>query len=114
MAASQRQLKISQLIKKQLGEILLQEADLPEGLLASVVSVNASPDLQWADVVLQVYPDSKGAEALKLLESEIYKLQQVLNKRINIKHTPKLRFKLDTSLEKMAEFEKILKQDQPD
>lgn len=114
MVASQRQLKISQLIKKQAGEILLQEADLPEGLLVSVVSVVVSPDFQWADVVLQIYPASRGTEALKVLESKIYKLQQVLNKRINIRHTPKLRFKLDTSLEKMAEFEKILKQGRPD
>ncbi len=54
----------------------------------------------------------KGFEiALKILEKNRVHLQYLLMKKLNIKPTPKISFKIDRGLEKAAEIEKILLDD---
>ncbi len=103
-------MRIAQLIKDNFGEMLLNESGIPSDILISVVRVDVSPDMQWADVLLQVYPMTSGEEIVEWLRGKVYDLQQELNQRVNIRHTPKLRFSLDRGPEKQQKVEEKLKE----
>ena len=44
--------RVNQLLQKEIAEILLQELDLPEGVLATVTRVEATGNLQEARYIL--------------------------------------------------------------
>ena len=108
--------KINELIKQELGNILLREEEFGQGVLASILDVKTSPDQLNATVIFSVWPDDKGPEVLKNLNARIWHLQQSLNKRLKIHPVPKMRFVLNTD---EAESQKIdtliqkVKQEEP-
>lgn len=108
--SSLRQLKLGELIKEQLGKLFLEKGEFPPGLLVSISQVKVSSDMQWADVLIQVYPWEEGQRIVAKLQKKVYGWQQELNQKVNIRHTPKLRFQLDKSEQKQQAFEQALDQ----
>ena len=96
--------KVNELIKQEFGQILLREEEFGQGILATILEVETSPDQLNAAVVFSVWPDDKGPEVLKKLNSRIWQLQQFLNKRLKIHPVPKMRFVINTD---EAESQKI-------
>lgn len=106
--ANKRIQRVNQLIKKELGKILLREVDFPPGSLSTITRVECSPDLVGAKVFVSTFPEYCAPEILKILNSQIYHLQQKLNKRLRMQSVPKIQFYQEKKVAEAGRIEKIL------
>ena len=88
------------MIKRELGVIIAREITFSSPLV-TVSGVDITPDLKQAHVFVSALgSNSDRRNAIKLLEQNRVILQSALAKRVVIKHTPHLHFKLDDSVER--------------
>ncbi len=104
---SQRILRVNQLIKQEISQSLLREIDFDD-VLVTVIEVETSPDLRQAKVKISVLPTGKSEQVLRILEKNIYHLQQILNKKLKMRTVPKIIFKIDQAEIKSQRIEEIL------
>lgn len=99
---------VNSLIKNELSRILLREADFPENVLVTLIGVDTSTDLGQAKVYISAIPDNKIGEVFEILNKNIYKLQQKLNRRLKMRPIPRIVFKIEEKTEKAGKIEEIL------
>lgn len=109
---SQRQLKVSRLIQKELGEIFQRETRMLFGnALITVTQVRVSPDLGVAKVYVSLFnvPDNKALLAsIKEHTKEIRsKLSDRIKKQVRV--IPNLAFFHDDSLDYAMRIDELLK-----
>lgn len=95
--AKHRILRFNELLKKELGTILLEEIEFPEGSMVTIANVDTSPDLQHAVVYISIIPDAKIKEVLAILSRNIFKAQQGINARLRMRPIPKIEWAQDQS-----------------
>jgi len=105
---SMRIRKINRLIQEELGKAINEEIELPAGLLITIVGVETSVDIKHAKVRIGVIPKSKTGTALRILERNIFTVQQALNKKLVLHFVPKIRFVIDTVQDKLERVEELL------
>lgn len=105
---SHRLEKINELIKHELGKILLREEEFGHGVLLTILLVETTKDLKESTVTISIYPNNKRDTAFKHLTSHIYQIQQFLNKKIQTYIVPKICFVLDTSEAESEKIDKII------
>ena len=106
---TQRILKINKLIKQELGKIILSDVDFSKDIILTIIKVKTSADLRHADVFISILPDEMSIEIEKELKENIYFIQGKLNKRLNMKPLPRIRFIADKSGEYVEEIDRIIK-----
>lgn len=107
---SNRILKINELIKKNIGEIIARELDLKSGVFVTVAKVDTTPDLRYTRIFVSIFPEKEIDYAAKTLQKELYQIQGALNKKLVMKPLPKIEFKIDMTESKADEIEKLLKE----
>lgn len=86
--------RINQLLKKEIGNIILREIGVPNTLI-TITEVDTSAPLTDARVFISVLPTEKTDEIFKILDKEIYGIQQTINQRLRMRPIPKIIFKRD-------------------
>ena len=89
---SKRIEQINELIKRELGKIILREVDLPENALVTIISVESASNFQSAKIQISVIPETSADAVMKDLNKQIYFIQKTLNKRLKIRPVPKIIF----------------------
>lgn len=89
---SRRIEKINNLLLQEVSKLFLTEIDFPEGMIVTVGSIDTSPDLKYADVLVATIPDNKTGTALSIIRKKIYGIQKSIDRKLNIRPVPKLRF----------------------
>jgi len=93
--------RIAEAIREEISSILLQEINDPRIQFVSVMRVEVSSDLQHAKIFVSIIgSDDKKQEAFKGLKSAEGFIQRKLGKRIRLRYTPQISFKMDTSVDK--------------
>lgn len=105
---SERIRKVNELIKEELGRLMNVMVDFSNGVLVTVMRVETSLDLRYADVFVSVLPHSEAPAVFAVLNEEVYGLQKQLNKRLHMKPVPKIRFVEDLSGEKVDRVNELL------
>ena len=105
---SERIPKVNQLIKRELGQLLLKEIDFSKNILVTLTRVETSADLEEAKIYVSVIPESQVNRVLHILETRIYDLQQKLNKRLQMRPTPRIRFCQEKETGQAGRIEEIL------
>lgn len=100
--------KINKLILELMGRILQIECQFPANSLVTILGVETSKDLLYSKITVSVFPAEKRQNALDYLNKNIYELQQFLNKKLDMRPVPKIRFALDATEEEAAKIEKLL------
>jgi ribosome-binding factor A len=102
--------RVNELLKRELGDLLTREVTFAAALV-TVQQVDITPDLKHAHVFISVIgsPDQAKAAMAKLHDSR-KTLQHLLSKRVVLKYTPHLHFKLDDSIERGTRIINILEQ----
>lgn len=100
--------QVNELLQQELGTILLREFDVPENTLVTLTRVDTAPNLQQAKIYISVMPEERGFEVLRLLQKEVYEMQQLLNKRLNMRPVPRIEWVLETKTIEAQEIEEIL------
>jgi len=98
--------RVSELIRKELGELILRELEF-SGALMTIVSVDVTKKIDYARINCSVIPSDRANDVLKVLNSNRRMLQSKLLRIINIRPMPELQFVIDHGLEKAAEIEKV-------
>ena len=109
---SQRQLRVGELVKQNLGELLIRnEAKIPSinSKLITVTEVRMTPDLKTARVYVIPLGGADTRETVKILTEYSHLVRKALSKRLDIKFLPKLTFVEDNSFEYAEKIENIIK-----
>jgi ribosome-binding factor A len=92
--------RVNELIKRELGELMIRECRFTAQLV-TVREVDVSPDLKHAHVYISVIGnEDERNQALATLHAERKQLQQAIAKRVVLKFTPQLHFKIDAAAER--------------
>ena len=111
-AFSQRQLRVGELVKQNLGELFIRnEAKIPSinSKLVTMTEVRMTPDLKTARVYVIPLGGIDTKETVKILTEFSHLVRKALSKRLDIKFLPKLNFIEDNSFEYAEKIEKIIR-----
>ena len=107
---SQRQLRVSELIKRIISLILLDSNFYDENkknFSASVSEVRCSPDLKIATIYVLPVSRVGSEELIFFLEKKKGEIRYALGKKLTLKFLPELRFKADELIEQIEKTNKI-------
>jgi len=106
---SRRIEKINELLKQEISSLILRELDFKRDVIITVTKVETYSDLNKARVGISILPFSKSEQVLKILNAKNSEIQRLLNQKLKMKIVPKIKFKLDSSAEKISRVEQLLK-----
>ena len=111
---SQRQLRVGELIRRALSEILMQgiihDPDLNR-ISVTVSEVSASPDLKIATAYVCPLGGQGGEDLIALLAKNKSEIRRSISKKLTLKYTPDLRFRLDETFDRMDETRRLFSQE---
>lgn len=98
--AKHRLERINELLKREMGDLLRRELHF-DAQLVTVQHVDVTPDLKNAHVYMSVIGTEKQRKGvMSLLRTRCPHLQFLLSRRVIMKYTPHLHFKLDEGIER--------------
>lgn len=113
-APSQRQLRVGELIRRSLSDVLargdVHDPDLGR-MSITVGEVRCSPDLKHATVFVLPLGGDKKQEALTALRKNKAELRRLVSKGMTLKYAPDLRFEIDETFDRMDETRRLLSED---
>ena len=110
MASETRLQRVGDLIRAEIGDLILRNIKDPRSGFTSVTEVRVSPDLRYARVYISVLgDDAKVRSALAGLRSASGYIQRELGLRLRLRYTPKLTFFHDESIERAAHMEELFR-----
>jgi len=101
---SLRQLRVGELIRRRLSEVLARgEVHAPElsGLSITVGEVTVSPDLKVATAYVMPLGGGGKDEAIKALAANRSEIRRTVAKGLMLKYSPELRFRIDETFDQM-------------
>ena len=110
---SQRQLRVGELIKQNLGQIFLRdEAKVPilKTKNITVTEVRMSSDLKNAKAYVIPLGGKNTGKTVSILTEFSYLIRKALSKKIDMKFLPKVHFVGDRSFDYAAKIEKLIQQ----
>jgi ribosome-binding factor A len=112
---SQRQLRVGELIRRTLAQVLAQgDFHDPElnRLSITVGEVRTSPDLKIATAYVLPLGGKGREDVIELLARNKHELRRMIGKKVGLKYTPDLRFRLDETFDKMDETRAMFARDE--
>jgi ribosome-binding factor A len=111
---SQRQLRVSELIRHALAQ-MIQRGDIHDEVLAShiitIPEVRLSPDLKLATVYIMPLGGVDEKPVIIALEKHKGYLRSEIAKRVNMKYAPDLRFRRDETFDEAERINTLLRSD---
>ena len=111
---SQRQLRVGELLRRTLSEVLargdVHDPDLNR-MSITVGEVRTSPDLKVATAYVLPLGGQGQEDVLKLLARNKGELRRAVSKKLTLKFAPDLRFQLDETFDRMDDTRRMLTQD---
>lgn len=105
--------RVSRLLKEELSDIMLNRLKDPRMGFITVTDVKVTDDLKLARVYISVLRDEEKEKTIETLNSAKSFIRSELGKRIKLRSTPELDFRLDTTAEYGANIEKLLREIKP-
>ena len=107
---SQRQLRVSELIRRALSDILAR-GDFHDPDLAAPITVGevrCSPDLRHATAFVLPLGGANTEATLAALRRNRHELRKLLTRRVSLKYSPDLKFEADRTFDRMDRTREIL------
>ncbi|MFU1478290.1 30S ribosome-binding factor RbfA [Roseovarius sp. C7] len=112
---SQRQLRVGELIRRTLSEVLMRgdihDPDLNR-MSVTVGEVRTSPDLKIATAYVLPLGGKGQDEIVGLLARNQNELRRIIGRKLGLKYAPELRFRLDQTFDQMDETRRLFDQDE--
>ena len=109
---SQRQLRIGELIRHELADMLSRGAihdPVVETHMITVPEVRMSPDLRLATIYIMPLGGRDGAAVLQALDRNKRYVRGEIARRVNLKFAPEVRFRIDERFDEAERIEKLLR-----
>ncbi|MGA8602895.1 MAG: 30S ribosome-binding factor RbfA [Beijerinckiaceae bacterium] len=111
---SQRMLRVAELIRHSMAELLTRGTindPVLEGHVVTVPRVKMSPDLKLASVYVMPLGGKDTGDVIAALDRHKKYLRTEIAHRINPKFAPEIRFKIDDSFDNVAKIDALLNSD---
>ena len=111
---SHRQLRVGELIRRTLSEVLMRgDIHDPElnRMSVTVGEVRTSPDLKIATAYVMPLGGQGQEDLLDLLERNRSELRRMIGRKLDLKFTPELRFRLDPTFDNIDETRRLFRQE---
>jgi ribosome-binding factor A len=108
--SARRPERVSGLLLEAIAEVLLREVKDPRVSGVTLTGVTISPDLKLAKIFFTTLQAEDHASASAGLQSATAYIKRQIAGRLQLRHTPDLRFLYDTTLEKANRLESLLRQ----
>jgi ribosome-binding factor A len=109
---SQRQLRVGELIRHELAD-MLSRGDIHdpvlEGHMITVPEVRMSPDLRLATIYIMPLGGRDAEGVLEALDRNKKYVRGEIARRVNLKFAPDIRFRVDERFEEAERIEKLLR-----
>jgi ribosome-binding factor A len=109
---SQRQLRVGELVRHALAEVLAR-GEMPDDALTSnpitVPEVRMSPDLRLATAYVMPLGGRNKKAVLNALEHNKKFLRSEVARRVNLKFAPEVRFRIDERFDEAERIERLLR-----
>ena len=108
---SNRQLRVAELIRRKVSEILRKNELYEEALVnvpITVGEVRCSTDLKLATVFVLPLGGKNGQQVVKSLAKNKGVIRKILGRNLNLKFVPELRFMEDKTFDQMDQTSKLL------
>ena len=113
-APNQRQLRVGEVIRRALSEILargeVHDPDLAH-VSVTVAEVQVSPDLRHATAFVLPLGGVNTAEVVRALSKNRVELRRLVTDRIDLRFSPELAFRPDTRFDQMDRTRELLRSD---
>lgn len=109
---SQRQLRVGELVRHAIAELLAQGSVHDEGLeghIITVPEVRMSPDLKLATIYVMPLGGRGMTDVLAALDRNKKFLRGEIARRVNLKFAPDIRFRVDERFDEAERIEKLLR-----
>jgi ribosome-binding factor A len=109
---SQRQLRVGELVRHAVADLLAQSGvhdPVLEGHVITVPEVRMSPDLKLATVYVMPLGGKDTEPVLKALAHNKPFIRSVVARNVNLKFAPDLRFRIDERFDEAERIEKLLR-----
>jgi len=111
---SQRQLRVGELIRRRLSEVLtrgeVHDPDL-NALSITVGEVRASPDLRVATAYVMPLGGEDRDAAIEVLRRNRSEIRRIVSKGLALKFAPEIRFAIDETYDRMDETRRLFSLD---
>lgn len=111
---SQRQLRVGELVRRTLSDILMRgDVHDPElnRLSVTVGEVRVSPDLRIATAFVLPLGGDGQDQVIELLARNRGELRRLIGKKLELKYAPDLRFRIDETFDRMDETRRMFADD---
>lgn len=106
-----RQRRVAVALRDELSQMLQTELKDPRLGFASIVQVEVSKDLRYADVYVSIMGSESDKEAtMAALERAKGFLKREVTQRLRLRYAPELTFHVDESIEHGARIQKLLQE----
>ena len=102
--------QVNQLIKKELGQILLREGEFSKNVLVTITRVETSRNLIDTRVYVSVLPENQSQGIFEILNRRIFHIQQLLNRRLRMRPIPKIMFVGERETAQASRIEQLLEE----
>jgi len=109
---SQRQLRVGELIRHELADMLSRGGihdPVIEGHMITVPEVRMSPDLRLATIYVMPLGGHDEAEVIAALDRNKRYVRGEIARRVNLKFAPEIRFRIDERFDEAERIEKLLR-----
>ncbi|MFV2053763.1 30S ribosome-binding factor RbfA [Aliiroseovarius sp. YM-037] len=111
---SQRQLRVGELIRRTLSDVLnrgdIHDPDLNR-MSITVGEVRTSPDLKVATAFVLPLGGHGAQDALDALRRNRHELRRAVSKQLTLKFAPEIRYVIDETFDRMDETRRLLSED---
>jgi ribosome-binding factor A len=112
LGGSQRQLRVGELIRHELAD-MLSRGDIHDAVveahMITVPEVRMSPDLRLATIYVMPLGGHDEEEVLEALDRNKKYVRGEIARRVNLKFAPEIRFRLDERFDEAERIEKLLR-----
>ncbi len=104
-----RPTRVAELLQSEIADLLLRQLKDPRLRMATISRVDVSPDLREARVyVSRVGNEDEQKETMEGFARAVGFIRSQLGKRVKLRHTPSLTFKLDTAIADSVRISRLL------
>lgn len=100
--------RLNSTFAREISQILQNEIKDPNIKFVTVTGCEITNDLSFCKVFVTVFDNDKKKEVMKALDGAKSFIRGQLSQRVEIRHTPELRFVFDESIEYGNKIEKII------
>jgi len=99
--------KVNSLLEHEVSKIILRDFNF-SGHLITLTHIDTSPNLIQAKAYISVFPEDQTDKVIEVLNKGVYDVQQKINKLLNMRPIPKIKFVRDKEIAQASRIEELL------